>query len=251
MPRRRWIDPSFWDDLNISKLRPIERLFFIGCFSNADDEGRLIGSPAYLRATIFKYDDMSLEEITEIRNNVASLNGNMALYEADGEEYLAFRRWTDYQKPNYPKDSKLPAPPVSTSPRSRDEEEATEPRENGDDMGRVGLGRVGLDRSGQDRSADGAVHSDLWKQVLEQLENLHDPVAIRANFAGSQLLAISDSMVLVYVPTRSVDFVRKRLIKRLADAISIVAPELAERELLIQDDLALEGPAKGAEHVKR
>jgi len=144
MARRRWIDPSFWDDLKIGRLRPIERLFFIGCFSNADDEGRLLGNPAYLRATIFKYDDMTIEEITEIRDNAVGMNDNLVLYSVDDEDYLAFRKWRKHQKPNYPKESQLPMPPFIDEEQSRSEGEPKSGRSRTDDMGRVGLGRVGL-----------------------------------------------------------------------------------------------------------
>lgn len=34
----------------MGKLSPVERFFCIGCFSNADDEGPLVGNPAYLHA---------------------------------------------------------------------------------------------------------------------------------------------------------------------------------------------------------
>ena len=57
LARQRFIHPDIWNDKKIAKLSFTERLFFIGCFSNADDEGRMIGDPAYLRAIIFKYDD--------------------------------------------------------------------------------------------------------------------------------------------------------------------------------------------------
>lgn len=149
MARRRWIDPSFWDDLAIAKLKPIERLFFIGCFSNADDEGRLIGNPAYLRATIFKYDDMSLEEVTEIRDHAVAMTTNLILYHANDEEYLAFRMWSKHQKPNYPKVSQHPVPPLVEESRSRSEVGAKSEQGKGADMGRVkvGLGREGLSES--------------------------------------------------------------------------------------------------------
>lgn len=113
MARRRWIDPSFWDDLGIAKLDAYGRLFFIGCFSNGDDDGRLIGNPAYLRALIFKYDDRTLEEIKDIRDTVLSKMKNLRLYSNAGEEYLAFNpnTWKTYQNPRHYKPSKLPPPP--------------------------------------------------------------------------------------------------------------------------------------------
>lgn len=112
MARKRFIDPNFWTDIYISKLTPIERLLFIGCFSNADDEGRLPGNPAYLRSVIFPYDDISLNEIKEMRDSIIEKCKNLVLYEVDGNEFLAFRKWRRYQSPRYPQPSQFPAPPT-------------------------------------------------------------------------------------------------------------------------------------------
>jgi len=111
MPRRRMIDPDFWSDSRIKKLPPVERLFFLGMISHADDEGRLQADPAYLRSKIFPYDDFSLDEIREMRDHIVEANPNVKLYENSGEEYLYFRKWSRYQKPSHPQPSKLPKPP--------------------------------------------------------------------------------------------------------------------------------------------
>lgn len=111
MARRRWIDPGFWTDPHVGKLSPQERLLFLGCVSAADDEGRLLASPAYLRAQVFPYDDISFAEVEEMRNRMVSVCRNVVLYEVDGVEYLAFMQWRKYQNPSHPSPSKLPAPP--------------------------------------------------------------------------------------------------------------------------------------------
>lgn len=111
MARQRFIHPDIWNDKKIGKLSFAERLFFIGCFSNADDEGRMLGDPAYLRAIIFKYDDMTLDEVKKIRDNVLLNCKNLILYVIDGDEYLHFSKWKEYQKPKYPTPSKIPIPP--------------------------------------------------------------------------------------------------------------------------------------------
>ena len=111
MPRQRFIHPELWTDPSLGQLTPTERLFFIGCFSNADDDGRLLGNAAFLRSTIFPYDDISIGEIEAIRERVTSACHNLVYYRVDGIEYLAFTKWAEYQKPKYPKPSKHPAPP--------------------------------------------------------------------------------------------------------------------------------------------
>lgn len=69
MPRRRMMDPSFFDDTHVARLTRDERLFLLGCIRNSDDEGRLKAHPAYLKAEIFMYDeDIDLEKMTQIRD---------------------------------------------------------------------------------------------------------------------------------------------------------------------------------------
>jgi len=157
MARRRWIDPSFWDDEDIGDLTFRERLFFIGCWSNADDEGRIRGNPAHLRAEIFQYDDLSLEEILEIRDRVLAMMGrSLFLYQKNGRDYLAFdeEHWKRYQNPNHPKPSTLPAPPQreDRGPQEARKNPDRAPQEEGQkasNVGRVGLDRVGKDREGK------------------------------------------------------------------------------------------------------
>jgi hypothetical protein len=105
------IDPDFWSDGRIKHLNPIERLFFLGLISHADDEGRIQANPAFLRSVIFPYDDFTLEQINSMRSHILETNPNVKLYENSGEEYLYFKKWERYQKPSHPQPSKLPKPP--------------------------------------------------------------------------------------------------------------------------------------------
>lgn len=211
MPRRRWIDPSFWDDLGIGKLDPRGRLFFIGCFSNADDDGRLIGNPAYLRSLIFKYDDMTLEETKRIRDTVLSQMKNLRLYTNSAEEYLAFNPevWQRYQNPTHHKPSKLPPPPPDLLEQEdcpedgqrieiglRTDGKRMDASKNEDALGRggegLGLGRV---RLGRDLPPVGgakaplAISAPIWELKYFFYEQLHrsgkpkDQIAVLGKFA--------------------------------------------------------------------
>ena len=120
MARQRFIHPEFWTDSTIGKLSPLDRLFFIGCISNADDEGRLLGDPAYLRSVIFPYDDIKISNVEDMRDRVVATCHNLIHYIIDGTVYLAFRHWSRYQAPRYPKPSRLPPPP-DDSTLKRDE----------------------------------------------------------------------------------------------------------------------------------
>lgn len=111
MPRRRMIDPDFWTDSKLAKASRDERLLFIGLFSNADDEGRIMASPAYLKSIIFPYDDdITTKQVQEMRDHIVQINPNVILYENAGEEYIQLKRWSRHQKPRYPKPSKFPPP---------------------------------------------------------------------------------------------------------------------------------------------
>lgn len=124
MARKRMIDPSIWTDVKIGSLSRDERLLFIGCFSNADDEGRLPGNPAFLRSVIFPYDDLSIAEVRRMRDRVASVCKNFIVYTVGEDEYIAFRKWREYQSVRYPQPSKYPAPPEQNDCDSPDEREA-------------------------------------------------------------------------------------------------------------------------------
>lgn len=124
MPRRRMLDPSFFDDPNIATLTMEERLFLIGCIRNSDDEGRLKGHPAYLKAEIFMYDDsIDLERMKRIKESALRKMEDwpednlwkLAAYKNHGSDYLCFLNWYEQQRPSHPSPSKLPAPPEGIS----------------------------------------------------------------------------------------------------------------------------------------
>ncbi len=110
MARLRFIHPDIWTDPAVGSLSPTERLMFIGLFSIADDEGRLPGTPAYLRSNIFPYDDFTNEQVRIMRDNIAAACPNVLIYTDGKVEYIALIKWLKYQNPRYAKPSKYPAP---------------------------------------------------------------------------------------------------------------------------------------------
>lgn len=111
MARQRFIWPDLWTDPGIGVLAPLERLLFIGLFSLADDEGRIDGSPAYLKAAVFPYDPFTVEEVETLRNGLVDRLPNVVLYQTGSEQVIALARWSDHQKPKYARPSKFPPPP--------------------------------------------------------------------------------------------------------------------------------------------
>lgn len=137
MARQRFIWPELWKDKRFGELKHDEQVLFIALFSLADDEGRLSADPMLLRSEVFAYKDYTAKRVRTIRDHVAEKMPNVWLYEADGLEYIQLRKWSDYQRPKYPKPSKIP-PPL----------EEDSPNDSPDLPPRVGLGREGLDREG-------------------------------------------------------------------------------------------------------
>lgn len=117
MPRQRMIWPDLWEDEDFGRLTPSERLLFIALFSNADDEGRLVASPANLRALAFRYEDLTLDQVRTMRDHVVQTMDHVTLYEVQGSEYIQLDSWSKRQHPKYPQPSRLPAPlPQSQGP---------------------------------------------------------------------------------------------------------------------------------------
>ncbi|MBA7558658.1 hypothetical protein ES708_00264 [subsurface metagenome] len=121
MPRRRLLDPSFTDDVEVAQLTRDERLFLVGCLRNADDEGRFSGHRVYLKSEIFMYDeDIDLKRMQEIRNSTLDKMSRwrpdniwlLLPYQNSGIDYLYFPNWFAFNKPSHPTPSKLPAPPA-------------------------------------------------------------------------------------------------------------------------------------------
>lgn len=136
--RQRFIWPSIWKDPVFGRLPGDEQVLFIGLFSIADDEGRLMADPAYLRAELYPYKDFTTKRVTALRDRVVEKCAHVHLYEIGGQAYIQLRKWSDYQKPKYPKPSRIPPPSFPES------------SPNVSPQGRDGLDRDGLDWVGKE-----------------------------------------------------------------------------------------------------
>lgn len=142
MARQRFIWPTIWADPEFGRLKDSERILFIGLFSNADDEGRLLADPSYLRSIIWPYEDnLTGRKVRGIRDAVVSSCDSICLYEVDGIEYIALRKWESYQHPKYPKPSAHPPPPSSKNGGTFTEDSSNIPPQGWVGKGRDGLGR--------------------------------------------------------------------------------------------------------------
>ena len=84
MARRRMIVPEIWQSESFAQLSILAKLVFIGLFSNADDEGRGIANPVYIKSILFPYDDgMRVIDIEKALSEIGQFM-SVTLYTHDG-----------------------------------------------------------------------------------------------------------------------------------------------------------------------
>lgn len=112
MARKRMIDPNFWVDEKLSRVSREARITFMGCISQADDEGRLQGHPALLKSLLFPYDtDIDHEDVSNWLQELADQK-LIVMYEVDSQSYVFLPNFSKHQTINKKTESKLPPPPV-------------------------------------------------------------------------------------------------------------------------------------------
>jgi hypothetical protein len=130
MARRRMIDPGIWGSEDFNHLSHIERLLWIGLFSNADDYGYGRAAVTYLRSTIFPFEDIALETIEAgILHMAATME--VKFYIVGDAHYYHLTAWRKWQSVSHPLPSTIPEPLQSVSGAK------PEPSQKQDDTGRA------------------------------------------------------------------------------------------------------------------
>jgi hypothetical protein len=119
LARRRMIDPNIWASEDMAKLTIRQRLLVIGLFSNADDHGKGKAKPAYIRSTIFPYDDIPLHEIIDDLETIRAVI-SIEFYTVEGNSYYRFINWTKWQTVQKAQPSIIPDPVENDSGMSTD-----------------------------------------------------------------------------------------------------------------------------------
>lgn len=109
MARIRTIKPDFWTDEKIVELSFEARLFFIGSWNFADDNGNVQRSARKLKMQIFPADPIDCEPIIQTLMN----HGMLIEYSVNGEDYLHIKGFKAHQVINRPSKSGLPEPESS------------------------------------------------------------------------------------------------------------------------------------------
>src|SRR5688572_4480726 len=109
MPRIRSIKPEHKQHRKVGMLPNLEYRLWMGMITEADDEGRLVGNTAQLRALIFPYQAaLTLEEVESALVHVAK-TGLVRLYTVGKTRFIEFPSWKHHQRINRPTPSKLPS----------------------------------------------------------------------------------------------------------------------------------------------
>jgi hypothetical protein len=172
VPRRRLIDPDFWESPVIGKLTRDERHLLLGCVGHADDEGRLNGNPSYLKSSIFMYDkDLFDENVEKIKSSLLDQmqkweHGNQWIllpYQNSEVEYLFFPNWNIQQKPSHPTPSKLPAPPPETFVNFSGKPPEIIRNDSGAFLPQSSLGQSSLGKDSLGKGGSGKISEDFTK----------------------------------------------------------------------------------------
>ena len=111
MPRKRMIHPGFWDDPDIARLEPLDRLLAIGMISLADDWGNTMADEFYLKKKIFGFDPITQFQVEAMRDRIFKQCRNFTRYEVDGQVYVHLENWEKHQTLRYKAKPEWPPAP--------------------------------------------------------------------------------------------------------------------------------------------
>lgn len=110
MAEKRIITSDIWQDDWFGTLPMFEKLLWIGLFSRvADDQGRMIDNAVVIRAMVFPYDDIPVNQIERALQTYEQCD-KVIRYEIEGKKYLQIKNWWDHQQGQWATPSKHPAP---------------------------------------------------------------------------------------------------------------------------------------------
>lgn len=120
MARIRTIKPDFFKNEQLSDLPAITRLLFIGLWTQADKEGRLLDRPKRLKAEIFPYDNVNIDnELLRLQSA-----GFIERYEVGEMKVIQIDKFTKHQRISGTESftqSELPAPPKALPQQNKAE----------------------------------------------------------------------------------------------------------------------------------
>ena len=132
MPRIRYLKPEFFTDEDLAELPYETRITYAGLWCYADKSGRLEDRPKFLKAMIFPYDNLNMEDQL-IALSRSKHNGKPFIqkYEVEGQRLIQILNWDKHQKPHHTEtDSKFPPiPPLELKGMEKGMEKQNNPSE--------------------------------------------------------------------------------------------------------------------------
>ncbi len=109
MARIRSVKPETFTSATLARV-PIEaRFLFIGIWTEADDEGKLIDSSKLLAGSLFPHDEhVTAKRVERWLQALANVDA-IVRYEVNGARYIQVREWK-HQKISHPGPSRIPNP---------------------------------------------------------------------------------------------------------------------------------------------
>ncbi len=111
MSRIRTIKPEFWEDEKLAKVSRDARLLFVATWNHADDYGVFRASPAYLKARVFPYDDLTHTDLARLLEEL-SRGGFVRVFRTGDEQWGHIRHWDKHQRVDHPSKIRNPLPPL-------------------------------------------------------------------------------------------------------------------------------------------
>ena len=115
MARIRTVKPEFWQDEDVGSLPPEARLLFIAAWNIADDEGLLVWTPAFLRAQVFAYDDLALDDVRGLMDKIVKVGFIHPYAGPNGKKYGWVINFRKHQKIDKPQKPKHPVPSIQNA----------------------------------------------------------------------------------------------------------------------------------------
>ena len=109
MGKKRLLDSKIRKSQSFAGLTYRQRDLWQGIITMADDQGRMPGTPAFIRSSVWPYDDITLKDVSDDLQSLADC-GYITIYVVDGESYIQVIKWWCYQNLQWASPSDHPAP---------------------------------------------------------------------------------------------------------------------------------------------
>lgn len=144
------IKPEFFDDPDVADVSLAARLCFIGLWTQADRDGRLIDDVRRLKVRLFPYDTLDVDALAE----ELAAKGMITRYVGhDSKAYICIPKFAKHQRP-HPKEPPSvipPVPPAAVKDHGEPCKNMSDPSESG--VLSLDSGTRNLDRTDQAAAA--------------------------------------------------------------------------------------------------